>query len=180
MLNVGEQLVSSYLRHKRDCDFIETSIPLTPQGDIDVIGLNRAEKKAYVCEVTIQLTDGLLFSTRGRSDTVARLTNKFAKDIDYVQTHLPEYKPHLMYWCPIVNPNRSERGRPQPELLAEVQANIRHQYDVEIECIVNQQFKDCINELKAYARCKKTQLQCPLMRFMQIEQHLAKHLDKLD
>ena len=59
-MNVGEQLVSSYLRYIRKCDFIQTNLyTVDVQGEIDVVGINLAERKVYVCEVAIHLTTGL-------------------------------------------------------------------------------------------------------------------------
>ena len=59
-MNVGEQLVSSYLRYIRKCDFIQTNLyTVGVQGKIDVVGIDLPERKVYVCEVAIHLTTGL-------------------------------------------------------------------------------------------------------------------------
>ena len=79
MLNVGEQLVSSYLRHKRGCDFIETNIQTRDQGEIDVIGLNTKRQRAYICEVSISLTSGIQRTTRHGIETVKKHTEKFSR-----------------------------------------------------------------------------------------------------
>ena len=180
MINVGEQLVSSYLRYKRGCDFIETNIYTESQGEIDVIGLNRAKNKVYVCEVTIQLTDGfLLLKNDGRANTVQKFTEKFARDIEYANNHLAQYERHFMYWCPIVKTKSTKSNPTQIKLLAAGQANIRKRYGVEIECVVNERFQECIRELREYVKKETKVLQCPLTRFMQIEEHLNLRLAKL-
>lgn len=54
MINVGEQLVSSYLHYIRDCDFTQVNLyTIESQGEIDVVGLNMAEQRVYICEVAI-------------------------------------------------------------------------------------------------------------------------------
>ena len=70
MLNVGEQLVSSYLRYIRKCDFIQTNLyTVEAHGEIDVVGINLKEKQVYICEVAIHLTTGLQdYRTTGLQD----------------------------------------------------------------------------------------------------------------
>ena len=44
MVNIGEQLVSSYLQYIRGCDFIQTNLyTVDTQGEIDVVGINLKE-----------------------------------------------------------------------------------------------------------------------------------------
>ena len=176
MINVGEQLVSSYLRYILGCDFIETSIPIKPQGDIDVIGLNHEEERVYVCEVSISLTSGIQRTTSHGIETVKKHTEKFSRAIDYTRKHLYQYEHHFMLWSPIVTDTKGKPENNQLRHLKEIQANIKTQYGVEIECIVNEQFQKCIMELRSDAKAEKTQLQCPLMRFMQIEEHLNRYI----
>ena len=81
-----------------------------------------------------------------------------------------------MLWSPIVTDTKGKPENNQLQHLKEIRTNIKTKYGVEIECIVNEQFQKCIRELRSYAKAKKTQLQCPLMRFMQIEEHLNQHI----
>ena len=56
MINVGEQLVSSYLRYIRKCEFTQMNLyTVEAQGEIDVVGINLKDRKVYVCEVAIHL-----------------------------------------------------------------------------------------------------------------------------
>ena len=49
MLNVGEQLVSSYLRYIRNCSFTQTNLyTVETQGEIDVVGLNIEATSLYL------------------------------------------------------------------------------------------------------------------------------------
>ena len=179
VLNVGEQFVSSYLRYIRHCDFIQTNLyTIESQGEIDVVGLNLAEQRVYVCEVAIHLTTGLQYVKDKRPNNVRKLTDKFSKDIEYVRNYLNQYEPHFMLWSPIVKDTKGKPEYNQIGHLNAIKANIKAQYGIELECIVNEKFRACLEELRGYAREQKPELQCPLMRLMQIEEHLSKHIAK--
>ena len=177
MLNVGEQLVSSYLRYIRKCDFIQTNLyTVESQGDIDVVGLNIAEQQVYICEVAIHLTTGLQYVKNKRPNNVQKLTDKFSRDIGYARKYFGEYNQHFMLWSPIVKNTKGKPEYNQVQHLAEIEANIKRQYDIDIECIVNEKFYACLEELRLYAVTQTAALQCPLMRLMQIEELLGKHV----
>ena len=180
MLNVGEQLVSSYLRYIRGCDFIQTNLyTVESQGEIDVVGLNLAERQVYICEVAIHLTTGLQYVKNKRPNNVQKLTDKFSKDIEYARKYLGGYDQHFMLWSPIVKDTKGKPEYNQMQHLVEIGVNIKRQYGVDIECIVNEKFYACLEELRLYAAAQTAALQCPLMRLMQIEALLGKHVLKL-
>lgn len=180
MLNVGEQLVSSYLRYIRRCDFIQTNLyTIESQGEIDVVGLNLAKRQVYICEVAIHLTTGLQYVKNKRPNNVQKLTDKFSKDIEYARKYLDGYDQHFMLWSPIVKDTKGKPEYNQRQHLVEIGANIKRQYGVDIECIVNEKFQECLVELRNYARAQTKELQCPLMRLMQIEEYLSKYITKL-
>ena len=177
MLNVGEQLVSSYLRYIRKCDFIQTNLyTVESQGEIDVVGLNIAEQQVYICEVAIHLTTGLQYVKNKRPNNVQKLTDKFSRDIEYAQKYFDEYNQHFMLWSPIVKDTKGKPEYNQMRHLAEIGVNIKRQYGIDIECIVNEKFYACLEELRLYAATQTVALQCPLMRLMQIEELLGKHV----
>jgi hypothetical protein len=179
MLNVGEQIVSSYLRYIRRCDFIQTNLyTIESQGEIDVVGLNIAEQQVYVCEVAIHLTTGLQYVKNKRPNNVQKITEKFSKDIEYVRKYLDRYKPHLMLWSPIVKDTKGKLEYNQVQHLKDIKENIKAQYGIELEYIVNERFHECLEELRIYAKTQTKELQCPLMRLMQIEEYLSKHIAK--
>lgn len=179
MINVGEQLVSSYLRHIRGCDFIQTNLyTVEAQGEIDVVGINLNENKVYVCEVAIHLTTGLQYVKDKRPNNIQKLTDKFSKDIEYANKYLASYERHFMLWSPIVKNGRGDSLYNQESHLAEVRENVRAKYGVDLECVVNDQFLNCLRELRTYAGSQTAELQCPLMRLLQIEEHLNRHVAK--
>lgn len=179
MLNVGEQLVSSYLRHIRGCDFIQTNLyTVESQGEIDVVGLNIAEQQVYICEVAIHLTTGLQYVKNKRPNNVQKLTDKFSRDIKYARKYFDKYNQHFMLWSPIVKDTKGKQENNQILHLEEIKANIKEQYEIDIECIVNRKFQECLVELRNYAMTQTKELQCPLMRLMQIEEYLDRYIRK--
>lgn len=173
MLDQGEQLVSSYLRFIQHCDFVETNVYTgEKQGEIDVIGLNTKMSEVYICEVAIHLTTGLKYSDN-KDDNIQKLTDKFSRGIEYARNYYKEYEQHFMLWSPIVKESQMQH-------LTEMQKNIRKKYSIHIECIVNERFQVCLEELRGYAKCESKALrQYSLMRLMQIEESLCKHVSKL-
>ena len=175
MINVGEQLVSSYLRYIRHCDFTQTNLyTIESQGEIDVVGVNLAEQKVYICEVAIHLTTGLQYT-----HNVEKLTEKFSRDIEYARKYLPKYNQHFMLWTPIVKDTKGKPENNQIRHLEGIKENIKKQYEIDIECIVNQKFQECLLELRDYAKKETKALQCPILRLMQIEEYLNVHVAKL-
>ena len=75
MINVGEQIVSSYLKYVRGCEFIQTNLyTVETQGEIDVVGIDLDKRKLYVCEVAIHLSTGLQYTKDKRPNNVNKLT----------------------------------------------------------------------------------------------------------
>ena len=180
MLNVGEQLVSSYLRYILNCDFIQTNLyTIESQGEIDVVGLNLTKRQVYICEVAIHLTTGLQYVKNKRPNNVQKLTDKFSRDIEYAHKYLNQYMHHFMLWSPIVKDTKGNPENNQMLHLEEIKANIKERYEIDIECIVNEKFQECLVELRNYAETQTQELQCPLMRLMQIEEHLDKYVKKI-
>ena len=180
MLNVGEQLVSSYLRYIRKCSFTQTNLyTIESQGEIDVVGMNIEQQQVYICEVAIHLTTGLQYTKNNRPDNVKKLTDKFSRDIEYARNYFDGYDQHFMLWSPIIKDSKGKSEYNQMKHLTEIQDNIKRKYSIDIECIVNEKFQECLAELRNYAKSETKALQCPLMRLMQIEAYLGKHVSKL-
>ena len=84
-----------------------------------------------------------------------------------------------MLWSPIVKDTKGKLENNQIRHLEEIKANIKARYEIDIECIVNQKFQECLIELRNHAKTVTKELQCPLMRLMQIEEYLSKYVKKL-
>ncbi len=178
MINVGEQLVASYLQYIRECEFTQMNLyTVDSQGEIDVVGINLKEKKVYVCEVAIHLTTGLQYVKDKRPNNVQKLTEKFSRDIAYANKYFTDYEKHFMLWSPIVKGRDNDQYN-QIGHISEIQANIQESFGVKIEFVGNEVFQKYLQQMRSFARSKTADLKCPVMRLMQIEEHLAKHLAK--
>jgi hypothetical protein len=148
-------------------------------GEIDVVGINLKDKRVYVCEVAIHLTTGLQYVKDKRPNNINKLTEKFSKDIEYANKYFAKYDKHFMLWSPVVRGRKDESPYDQIVHLDTVDQNVKAKHNVCIEFVVNQKFLACTNEMRAYAKKSTADLKCPVMRLLQIEEHLAKHLGKI-
>ena len=177
MKTPGEQLVESYLRYCRECDFVQTNQYTTnSQGEIDVIGLNSKTQKVYICEVTTHL-DGLRIVDQKTNKTanIKKITDKFSRDIKYAREHLSQFEHHFMLWSPIVKTPKRKSAQNQMEHVEAVKANLL-KCGIELDCIINERYQECLLELRAYAANTTEAIPCPMVRLMQIEECLSKHL----
>lgn len=179
MINVGEQLVASYFRYIRGCEFIQTNVyTVDTQGEIDVVGINLKERKVYIAEVAIHLTLGLQYVKDKRPNNVAKLTEKFSRDIEYAEKYFADYDRHYMLWTPIVKGGSKASQYNQINHVAEIGSNIKAKYGVELEFVVNEKFQRCLAEMRTFAGSQTAELKCPVMRMMQIEEWLGKHVSR--
>ena len=180
LMNVGEHLVSSYLRYIRECEFTQLNLyTVEAQGEIDVIGINLRDRKVYVCEVAIHLLTGLQYTKDKRPNNVKKLTEKFSRDIDYANKYFTDYEKNFMLWSPIVKGRRVGSLNDQMNHLETIGANINASHGVTIDFVVNQRFQACMQEMRQFARLTTADLKCPVMRLFQVEEHLGKHVERL-
>jgi hypothetical protein len=83
-----------------------------------------------------------------------------------------------MFWSPVVKDSKGQLLYNQVNHLSEVGKNIRTAYGVELDFVVNERFLSCLAELRKYAGSATADLQCPVMRFLQIEEYLGRHVAK--
>lgn len=180
-MNVGEQLVSSYLRYIRNCEFTQMNLyTVEAQGEIDVVGISLKENKVYVCEVAIHLTTGLQYVKDKRPNNINKLTEKFSRDIDYANKYFPDYEKHFMLWSPVVKGGKKADSLYNQMIHCDtIAANIKSNHDVCIELVVNDRFMEYMNQMRAFAKDTTADLKCPVMRLLQIEEHLTKHLGRM-
>lgn len=176
-MNIGEELVASYLENIKGCDFIQQNL-YTPdvQGEIDVVGINLKEKKVYICEVAIHLLTGLRYVKDKRPNNVLKLTEMFSRDIEYANKYLADYERHIMLWSPIIKGSKEASKYNQEKDIAQISENIKNKYGLDIEFIVNERFLGCLKELREFARSKTEELKNPVFRLLQIEEALVKHV----
>ncbi|WP_312096125.1 hypothetical protein [Niallia sp.] len=181
-MNIGEEIVASYLEYIKECDFVQKNLYTKDvQGEIDVVGINLKTNEAYVCESTTHLTTGLLYVGRDyKNNNIQKLVDKFSKDIDYAEKYLPDYQKHYMLWSPIVKDNKTTRDNSQIYQLNVVKGMLYDKYKINLELIINESYQDCLTALRAYARKETKALQSPILRYMQIEEYLSKHISNLN
>ncbi|HWO97595.1 MAG TPA: hypothetical protein VNM45_14935 [Bacillus sp. (in: firmicutes)] len=180
-MNVGEEIVASYLEYIKECDFVQRNLYTKDvQGEIDVVGINLKSNKAYVCESTTHLTTGLLYVGKdNKNNNIQKLVDKFSKDIEYAEKYLPDYQKHYMLWSPIVKDNKTTLENSQIYQLSRVKEMIYEKYGVSLELIINEKYQDCLKQLRNYAKGETKALQSPILRYMQIEEYLGKHVTNL-
>lgn len=181
MQNPGEEIVGEYLKYFLGCDFVEYNL-YTPdiQGEIDVIGINAKNKIVYVCEVATHLVTGLQYVKNRQPDNVDRFTKKFRKNIQYANKYFDGYEKHFMLWSPIVKNQGVSAKNNQTRDVKEIQNNLRAEFDVELEPIINQAYLNCLTQLREYAAKETKELKSPILRLMQIEEKLTKHVSNLN
>lgn len=179
MHNIGEELVGSYLQVIKGCDFVHYNY-YTPdvQGEIDVIGLDMRRKIIYVCEVAIHLITGLQYVKAAQPDNVNRLISKFQKDIDFAFKYFADYTKVFMLWSPIVKLARTGSKHCQHRDVQTIKETLKQSRDIDLQLIVNEKFKECLDELKIYAAMETKELKSPVLRLLQIDAKLARHLTK--
>ena len=180
MQNIGEEIAGEYLKVILGCDFLQYNFS-TPdvQGEIDVVGINIKEKKIYLCEVAIHLITGLQYVHENQPDNVNRFCKKFKKNIEYAKKYFPEYEMHFMLWSPIVKNQGDGAKHNQMSDIAEIQKRIHEDTGHKIEPIINNDFNECLDKLREFARKETKELKSPVLRMMQIEEKLSSHLLKL-
>ena len=182
MNNIGEELVGQYLKHIKKCDFISYNVS-TPdtQGEIDVIGIciGKSEKRIYICEVAIHLETGLQYTKNKRPDNIERLKKKFSKDIEYAQKYFQGYEITAMLWSPIVKKSKVGSVYNQMDSVLEAQKYLKLKYKIEIELVINESFEKYFSELKEIALNLSEEAKSPVIRLMQIEGKLSRHLNRV-
>ena len=178
-MNIGEELVTAYLQHIKGCEFTQQNL-YTPdvQGEIDAVGIDLENKNIYVCEVAIHLSTGLLYTKGAKPNNVAKLTEKFSRNIEYAEKYFPDYQRHFMLWSPIVRQSGTNTILNQQRDIEEIARKIQSKYDVALEMVVNEDFQRRLDELRLFARSKTEELKNPVLRLFQIEEALNRHLTK--
>jgi hypothetical protein len=176
-MNIGEEICGEWLRHVRACGFVDYNVKLpTGGGEIDVVGIDLASRTVYACEVAVHLVTGLQYTRDGRPDNVERLAAKFRKDVAYVREGFPEYRHVFMLWSPVVRNQRAGSAHNQREHVREVVERVRGELDVELELVINERFQLALDELRTVARNDTKEHTSFVVRYLQVEEHLKRHL----
>lgn len=180
-MNVGEEICGEWLRRVKGCAFVQYNVRTTAvQGEIDVVGINLEKRTVYACEVAVHLLTGLQYVKANQPDNVSRLTAKLRKDNAYLRKAFDEYDHVLMLWSPVV---RDQRPGAKHNQMADVQAVVKalaQDPGVPVELIINHAFQKALDELRADARRETSEMASTVMRFLQVEERLKLHLERLE
>lgn len=179
MQNIGEEIAGEYLKYVKGCEFIEYNL-YTPdvQGEIDVVGINIKNKSLYVCEVAIHLATGLQYVTNKVPDNVNRFLKKFRKNIPYAEKYFLDYEKHFMLWSPIVKNQRTGAKYNQLDEVNEIKDTLKKEFNHDLELVVNQAYQTALDDLRAVAARETKELKSSVLRMLQIEEKLKKHISK--
>ena len=174
MENPGEQLVGQYLRQIKNCDFIEYNLQtIFKQGEIDVVGIDSANNKIYICEVATHLETGLQYVKNKQPNNVERFISKFDKNIEYAKKYFDNYDCIFMLWTPYIKiPKKEITKHNQLKDLKDIETYLETKHKIKLEIIYNEKYLNCIQELKEKERNTTHEMKSPIMRFLQIEEKL--------
>jgi hypothetical protein len=163
---MGEYLVGAYLKLLLGCGVVDYNARppgggLAGLGELDVIGLDFFNERAYLCEVTTHL-EGLQIGS-GSDATIRKLAEKHARQREYAKAHLhlPKFTVRFMYWAP----------RVRSGLLPALEAT-------GFELFVNKGYTKAMNELRQKARSSSADANNPAFRLLQILEHMSPLDDK--
>jgi hypothetical protein len=157
---MGEYLVGAYLKLFCGCGVVDYNARppgggLAGLGELDVIGLNFADERAFLCEVATHL-DGVQIG-KGEDLILKTLAEKHARQREYAKyhLHLPKFAVRFMYWAPYVHSG----------LLADLEAT-------GFELVVNERYTRAMNALRDRAKVSTSDTNNPAFRVLQILEHL--------
>lgn len=107
-----------------------------------------------------------------------RLTAKFTKDIEYAKKYFPDYEKEFMLWSPIVKDSKGKVEYNQKGHLERMINEIKRTKNVNVQLVVNEKFHEAFLELKKYAASTSEELKSPVLRLLQVEGWLEKHIKK--
>lgn len=169
-MNLGEEICGEWLRHVQGCEFVQYNVRTSKtQGEVDVIGIDLDLRVVHACEVAVHLVTGLQYVANGKVNNVSKLVDKFGRDIEYLRDKFPAYQHRFMLWSPVVKTGQLAH-------LEMVGEEVKATYGVEVEMVVNHRFDASLRDLRAIARNATKEQTSSVMRYLQIEEHLSKHL----
>lgn len=177
METVSEEICGEYLKEVLKCDFVEYNIRTTlSQGEIDVVGVRISDKTVYLCEVAAHI-HGLGYSRNGKSADYEIFKMKFLKNLEYAKDKLPDFENiKLMIWSPIVKISGDKANYCVYKELIRLQKDIKEEKGHEIDLVINEHFESKLKELRQIASKQTTNFASRILRYLQIEEFLDKHL----
>jgi hypothetical protein len=157
MTDVGEYIVGAYLKLEQHCDVVDYNVRppgggLEGLNELDVVGYDFANHRAYLCEVTTHIR-GLLYGPT-QQGTVDRIAKKHKKQREYAQERLKDFADvRFQFWSPYV-----PKG-----FLTENLSKISG-----LDLVINEKYSACVEKLRKLARTQKHDAGNPFFRTLQI------------
>ena len=85
-----------------------------------------------------------------------------------------------MLWSPVVKNQGPSAKHNQLRDIKEIQESLNSEFGVTIEAIINDEYVKCLQQLRDFAAKETKELKSPILRLMQIEEKLFKHVSKLN
>lgn len=161
--NIGEYIVGAYLKMVENCDYVDYNVKEPGGGikglnELDVLGLDFLNKKAYLCEVTTHIR-GILYVDN--KTTVKKIRDKYRKQQQYA----------LRYLVPLFNRNNIQYMFWSPYVpIGYITKKLRKIRGLQL--IINKEYTLRINALRFIAKEKTEQTGNPAFRLLQILEHL--------
>lgn len=154
--DVGEYIVGAYLKLALGCDIVDYNVRppgggLEGLGELDVIGYDMSHKLVYLCEVTTHI-QGLLIG-RSYSETAMKIKDKHERQKQYASKRLRGFSVRYQFWSPRVPVGKLTKQ------LGKIDG---------LELIINDRYRECVEELKILAEKKKYDSGNPFFRMLQI------------
>ncbi len=159
LTDIGEFIVGGYLQLKLECDVVDYNVRPPGGGlqgleELDVVGLNLKQHKAYLCEVTTHIR-GLQY--KDNKTTAERVQQKHERQVWYGKNYLHDFSCEYMFWSPVVPVGYiTDRLEQLPNL----------------QLIINGEYKRRIGELRQLAAQTTHDARNPFFRMLQIIEHM--------
>ena len=166
---IGELFVGAYLRVKERCPIVQYNVfDDNSQGEIDVLGLDYAKGRLFVCEVATHL-DGLHYPKRVGNKHINASIEKIQSKLDHAREFaarsLPQFKdPVFMVWSPYVPIGKNTEG------LDEIAREWASPGTLQLR--INQHFAEAVQELADLAARETKQRGESFFRTLQLLTHL--------
>ncbi|MBI3664153.1 MAG: hypothetical protein HY234_14035 [Acidobacteria bacterium] len=180
MAEVGEEIVGAYLKECLKCDFVEYNYDLgVKQAECDVVGIDVFHKKSYFCEVATH-TGGFLYvhPRTKQPDNFGRLVRKFTQDSEFARRQLTDFQHVFMFWSPVVRGAGPSAKHNSLRDVERVRDHCRQELGIDIELVINEEYRRKLDQIRDLAGNKGSDSSFSIIRFLQIEEKLRKHLEQ--
>lgn len=162
MLDIGESLVSSYLRYVENCDFVYYETYGEGQGELDVIGMRLSDRRVWLCEVAIHLA-GLEYG-KGYAGSRDKVKQRIDRPETFAERLFSDQQTTYEFWS-----LRVSRG------LTTMLQELEQEYvgrGLDVSFVINDTFTERIEELRKRTANDMKSTAEPAYRLLQVLTHL--------